>query len=176
MIRKATAQDIDQVEAIYEHIHEKEQRGLSRIGWLPGIYPIRDTALAALGRDDLFVWEEDGQILASAVINCLQVDVYALGDWYYPAEDNQVLVLHTLTVEPDAENKGIGGGFISYYEEMAAREGCRAVRIDTNAKNERARRLYKKLGYREAGIVPCVFNGIPDVQLVLLEKKIFPQA
>lgn len=176
MIRKAIAQDINQIETIYEHIHAREQRGLCRIGWLPGIYPVRDTALAALERDDLFVWEENGRILASAIINRIQVDVYALGDWHYPAEDDQVLVLHTLTVEPDAENKGIGGGFIAYYEEMAAREGCRAVRIDTNAKNERARRFYKKLGYREAGIVPCVFNGIPDVQLVLLEKEIFSQA
>jgi len=32
--------------------------------------------------------------------------------------------------------------------------------------------LYKRLGYREAGIVPCVFNGIPDVMLVCLEKKL----
>lgn len=42
--------------------------------------------------------------------------------------------------------------------------------MDTNAKNTAARGFYKKLGYSEIGIVPCVFNGIPDVQLVLLEK------
>lgn len=30
--------------------------------------------------------------------------------------------------------------------------------------------MYQKLGYEERGIVPCVFNGIPDVQLVCLEK------
>ena len=44
--------------------------------------------------------------------------------------------------------------------------------MDTNAKNAAARRLYSRLGYREAGIVPCVFNGIPDVRLVCLEKKL----
>ena len=42
--------------------------------------------------------------------------------------------------------------------------------MDTNARNLAARRLYKHLGYLEAGIVSCVFNGIPDVQLVCLEK------
>ena len=31
--------------------------------------------------------------------------------------------------------------------------------------------MYKKLGYKEIGIVPVVFNGIPDVGLVLLEKN-----
>ena len=30
--------------------------------------------------------------------------------------------------------------------------------------------MYKKLGYREIAVVPTVFNGIPDVNLVLLEK------
>ena len=32
--------------------------------------------------------------------------------------------------------------------------------------------MYKKLGYKEIGIVPTVFNGIPDVMLVMLEKSI----
>lgn len=32
--------------------------------------------------------------------------------------------------------------------------------------------MYKKHGYKEIGIVPTVFNGIPDVMLVMLEKRI----
>jgi len=55
MIRKATAADIDQISAIYEQIHEREQSGLCQIGWLPGVYPVRDTALAALERDDAMI-------------------------------------------------------------------------------------------------------------------------
>ena len=37
-------------------------------------------------------------------------------------------------------------------------------------KNTRTRGLYQKLGYEEVGIVKCEFNGIPNVQLVCLEK------
>ena len=44
--------------------------------------------------------------------------------------------------------------------------------MDTNEKNTNARKLYKKLGYKEPGIVPCVFNGIDGVQLVCLEKTL----
>ena len=44
------------------------------------------------------------------------------------------------------------------------------LRIDTNAKNANARRLYAYLGYRETGIAPCTFNGIDGVALVCLEK------
>ena len=56
------------------------------------------------------------------------------------------------------------------YEEYVKKNGCRELRMDTNAINQRARRMYHQLGYEEIGMVRCVFNGIPDVKLVCLEK------
>lgn len=44
--------------------------------------------------------------------------------------------------------------------------------MDTNAKNTNARKLYHKLNYKEVSTIPYIFNGIPDVDLVYLEKKI----
>ena len=61
---------------------------------------------------------------------------------------------------------------MAFYEQEAKRRGCRVLRIDTNELNAPARRLYAALGYREVGAVPCVFNGIPDVNLVCLEKAV----
>lgn len=59
---------------------------------------------------------------------------------------------------------------MSGYEQYALDHGCPCLRMDTNARNTAARKLYARLGYWEAGIVPCNFNGIPGVQLVCLEK------
>lgn len=171
-IRKAVLEDISAISGIYDKIHELEQQKKTEIGWLPGVYPSRSTAEEALKRGDLFVYEESGQVLASAIINQTQVDAYQDGAWRYPAEGSQVMVLHTLVVDPNAGKRGIGSRFVAYYEGYALSHDCHVLRMDTNAKNKAARTLYKKLGYREAGIVPCVFNGIPDVQLVLLEKHI----
>ncbi len=42
--------------------------------------------------------------------------------------------------------------------------------MDTNVVNMRARQMYANLGYDEVGVVDCVFNGIPEVKLVCLEK------
>ena len=47
-----------------------------------------------------------------------------------------------------------------------------ATHSDTNAVISIARKMYPSLGYREAGIVPSIFNGIPDVQLVLFKKSL----
>ena len=69
-----------------------------------------------------------------------------------------------------AAGRGYGTQFVRFYEQYAREHGCPELRIDTNAKNANARRLYAYLGYREAGIVPCTFNGIDGVALVCLEK------
>lgn len=44
--------------------------------------------------------------------------------------------------------------------------------MDINVKNQAARRLYAQLGYREAGIVDCNFNGMPGIKRVYLEKTL----
>ncbi|MBR2021136.1 MAG: GNAT family N-acetyltransferase, partial [Clostridia bacterium] len=90
----------------------------------------------------------------------------------YNAPENEVMVLHTLAVSPKHFGKGIGKKFVEFYEQYALSNGCRYLRMDTNANNTKARAMYKKLGYKEIGIVDCVFNGIKGVGLVLLEKTL----
>ena len=34
--------------------------------------------------------------------------------------------------------------------------------------------MYAAAGYEEKGIIPCEFNGIPDVGLVCMEKVLHP--
>ena len=171
-IRKAGIEDIDKIEKIYDRIHDEEEAGRTVIGWIRNVYPIRKTAEDSLNRDDLFVMEEDGEILATAIINKIQVPDYAYAEWRNEADDDEIMVLHTLIVDPLQKGKGYGKAFVSFYEDYALKNGCHELRMDTNAKNERARAMYKKLGYEEVGIVSCVFNGIPDVQLVCLEKNL----
>lgn len=172
MIRKAAASDIDAVEKIYDELHQAEEEGTVTIGWLRGIYPVRGTAEAAMKRGDLFVLEEDGEILGAGIINRIQVDVYAGAPWEHEAPEDQVCVLHTLVISPRAKRRGLGRKFAGFYETYAAENGCTELRIDTNERNLPARAMYRSLGYREIDVVPTVFNGIPGVNLVLLEKRI----
>ena len=170
MIRNARPEDIPEVAAIYDHILTEQEQGRAAIGWIRGVYPTEKTAREALDAGDLFVLVEEGTVLAAARINQIQVPEYALADWEYPAPETEVMVLHTLVVDPSVFGRGIGRRFVAFYEDYARDHGCRYLRMDTNKINRTARSLYAKLGYREVGIVPCVFNGIPDVHLVCLEK------
>jgi len=172
MIRKAERKDLEAVDGLYQEIHDAEAAGLITTGWIRGIYPIRETAEAALTRDDLFVLEENGRVLGSGIINQLQVDVYQGAPWKYQAPDEQVCVLHTLVISPAARGQGYGRAFIRFYESYALRHGCSELRIDTNERNLAARAMYRKYGYQEIDVIPTTFNGIEGVRLVLLEKQL----
>lgn len=68
--------------------------------------------------------EEDGRILAAARINREQVPEYASCHWTYDAPDSEVMVIHTLVVDPDFSGYGIGSKFVRFYEELALEYGC----------------------------------------------------
>lgn len=104
-IRKANGNDMDAVERIYNEIHRAEQKGEAHIGWEAGVYPVRQTAEDALKRENLFVLEEDGLIIGSGIINQNQVDVYADADWRYKADPSEVMVFHTLVIDPDKKGR-----------------------------------------------------------------------
>lgn len=171
MIRKAGRDDLPYIAGIYERIHDAEERE-RQIGWLREVYPTEETARQSIDRGDMYVFLENDRIVAAAVINKIQVDVYAKCDWQYEASDDEVSVMHTLTVDPPEKGRGIGKSFVADWEKLARDGGCAVLRLDANSINTPARNLYKKCGFTEAGTFPCVFNGIPGINLVCMEKKL----
>ena len=170
-IRKAVLADIPQVAAIYDRILTQEERGETSIGWVRGVYPTEQTARDALSHGSLYVLETESGIAAAAKIDQEQVPQYADAPWRYPdAPPEQVLVLHTLVVDPRQAGQGHATAFVAFYEDCARTRNCPYLRMDTNERNQTARRLYAHLGYWEAGVVAGAFNGIPGVALVCLEK------
>lgn len=172
MIRKAVTADIESVAEIYSKIHTEEEQGLVTVGWARGVYPTEQTAADAVSRGDLFVDDIEGKIVATGIINQIQVPEYADCRWQYDVPASEVMVLHTLIVTPEERGRGCARKFMEFYESYALSQGCRYLRMDTQVKNKSARAMYAKLGFKEQGTVGCVFNGIAGVQLVCLEKKI----
>lgn len=137
-IRPATASDIARVEEIYDAIHTAEEAGTVSIGWMRGVYPTRTTAQAALDAGELFVLAGGGTVYAAGRINREQVPVYAAVPWQYEARPEQVLVLHTLVVDPAAAGHGYGTQFVRFYEQRAA--GARLPGAAHRHKREKRRR------------------------------------
>ena len=158
-IRPGTASDIARVEEIYDAIHTAEEAGTVSIGWMRGVYPTRATAQAALDAGELFVLADGGTVYAAGRINHEQVPVYAAVPWQYEARPEQVLVLHTLVVDPAAAGHGYGTQFVRFYEQRARALGCPELRIDTNAKNAAAFRS-------KVGMVLQSFNLFNNINVL----------
>ena len=85
---------------------------------------ILSCTVAALAADDLFVMEADGVICATARINQVQVPEYRNADWRYAdVPENEIMVLHTLVVDPGTAGHGCGKAFVSFYEQYAIDHG-----------------------------------------------------
>lgn len=170
MIRKAAQQDIDAVEQGYTELLTYEAEHGSSSNWALGIYPTRSVAEISCGSQTLYVMEQEGEICASMILNQVQSEDYRGILWEYPAKDEEVLVLHTLCIPPSRAGRGYGTDMVRFAIEQAVRMKCRVIRLDTYAGNQPASALYKKLGFRYAGIASVMLQGVIPEEQIFFEK------
>ena len=173
MFRPATASDLDTIERHYTELltHETET-GRSTTNWSLGVYPTRQTAADALSCDTLWVLEREGAVVASVILNHRQDDFYTRIDWQYPAQPEQVLVIHTLCIPPCHAGRGLGRQMVQYAKQHAAAMGCTVIRLDTWAGNTPAARLYQTNGFSLCGRAEVLFQGRIPEELIFLEYQI----
>jgi len=67
-------------------------------------------------------------------------------------------------VPTELRRRGIGTGLSDAAEQMARARGHRQMSISASIANEGALRLYRRLGYRDAGLPPKRIRGTIDVR------------
>lgn len=172
-IRKATLQDIDQVEKSYIELLLHEQKHKAYTVWQLGVYPTRDTAQKSCLTGDLYVVEQDGEICASIIANQTQPKEYHHINWKYQALSDEIFVIHLLCVRPSKAGCGFGKALVEYIINEGKKRHYKAVRLDTGNQNEPAKGLYTKLGFELAGITTMAIGGvIHHNQHLFYEKNI----
>ena len=174
MIRRARAEDVDATARIYEALMDREEAGQGATNWKRDVYPTRETARRAQEAGWLYVKEDGaGGICASMILNHEQPPCYRDADWQVTAAPENVLVLHTLCVDPACAGRGIGREMVRFALSHARETGMRAVRLDTFEGNAPARALYAGLGFRLAGRADVLHEGVIPETLVLFEKEVY---
>ena len=130
-IRKATAADLAAVAEIYADTHTEIEAGRLTVGWIRSIYPGIHTAEAALERDDLFVAEEEGQI----------VGVILAGH-----DGRRGHISHT-AVDSAFRRRGIGGQLVEHTMAALEQEGITKVNLVVFSRNETGNAFWESMGF-----------------------------
>ena len=68
--------------------------------------------------------------------------------------------LNLLAVKREYQRLGIGTRMIRWLEESARTAGIRAVHLEVRARNQHARRFYRRLGFVEMALLPRYYRGV----------------
>lgn len=157
-IKPAQEVHLDELEILYDELNDYLADNLNYPGWLKGIYPTRDTAVAALRENSLFLALIDGRIAGSIVLNHEPEDAYSQVKWLIEADYNEVLIVRTLVIHPLFLKHHVATHLLEFARQYAVTEKLKSIRLDVSAYNLPAIRLYAKMGYKHVATIDL---GLP---------------
>lgn len=152
MIVKAVQADVTAVAALYEAVNTALTAGINYPGWHQDVYPTKHDAQTALEEGTLFIAKEGETVTGTVILNNCQPQGYETVDWGFACDENEVLVVHTLAVHPDAAGKGTGKALMEFALQHAQQTGMSCIRLDVTKINTPAIALYEKSGYTYQGL------------------------
>lgn len=147
IIEPGTSTDIDELEKLYNELNDYLAATINYPGWIKGIYPIREDAVAGVNDNMLYVARTDGRIAGSVILNHQPEKAYENVRWKMELDYSCIFVIHTFVVHPSFLKKGVGHALMDYSLELAQRSGIKSVRLDVYEKNLPAISLYEKCGF-----------------------------
>ena len=170
MIRKTKTEDISEI----MNIIRDAQASMKLLGisqWQNG-YPNEDSFAKDIAEGISYVFEEDGEIVATAAIFCAPEPDYAKiydGAW---KTDGEYGVVHRIAVKKEAKRAGYAAKMIEYAAELTRQAGYGSLRMDTHEGNVPMRSFLKKQGFEECGIIYLSNEGCVENKRVAYEKII----
>lgn len=112
-------------------------------------YPSEKAFTTDFERDELFVLEENNEIIGAVVVSTWMDDEYQPIQWLTP--NGKSTYIHRLCVQPDLQGKGYAQQLMDFAEAYSKERGFISVRLDTFSQNKRNQRFYEQRGYQKLG-------------------------
>ena len=150
------------ISAIMEIIADAQSllasRGVDQ--WQDG-YPTADIIAQDIAKSESYIIENDGVIIATAVISFAGEVTYNSidGAWL---NDNSYVVVHRLAVRNSALRCGLARQMMLYTEELALQRGVNNIRVDTHNDNMAMQSLLNNLGFVFCGEI-TLLSGAPRI-------------
>ncbi len=172
VIESGTTADIDELEKLYDDLNDYLSATTNYPGWIKGIYPIREDAVAGIENNTLFVVRHDGKIAGSIILDHQPDEAYNNVRWKIEADYSHIFVIRTFVVHPSFLKMGIGRALMDYSFELAQQSGMKSIRLDVYKNNLPAISLYEKCGFEYIDTVDLGFGSYGLDWFKLYEKLV----
>lgn len=164
----ATMDDLNRIEELYKKCTlNLIKKGLFQ--W-DNNYPNINTYINAINDKTQYIFEDDNELIGSAILNEYQSEDWSLVNWNY--NDGKILVLHALAINPSIQGKGYGQKVLKHCESYGLEKGYMFMRLDVFSENQVAIRLYEKNEYKKAGEAIFDFKPKEHQKYLCYEKKL----
>ena len=85
-IEMGTMAEADALEKLYDDLNDYFQSGFNYPGWLKGVYPVRETAIAGIADGSLFTLKIRNRIAGSVILNHKPEEAYNQVKWGVEAQ------------------------------------------------------------------------------------------
>ncbi|WP_019849597.1 GNAT family N-acetyltransferase [Desulfitobacterium sp. PCE1] len=147
-IELGQANDIDELEQLYNDLNDHLAKGINFPGWKKGVYPIRQDAIDGIERSNLYVAKYNGKIVGSVILNHVPEVAYYKAKWEYESDYSDVFVIHYICCTPKFWKCGVGNALIGFSMEHGIESQVKSIRLDVYEGNIPAIRLYEKCGFK----------------------------
>ena len=170
-IRKATMEDIDEIECLYNTLNDYLAEHENGPKWKKGVYPLREHAEEALGEGTLYVAVIDEKIAGTVVFSRDQGEVYRDINWQIEF-DVPVFVICKLAVHPNYLRCGVAQSLLNYATALGAQSGIKAIRLDTYEGNIPAAKLYERCGFKYMGMIDLGLEEVYGLKWYRVYEKL----
>ena len=147
VIESGTPADIDELEEQYDNLNDNLSATTNYPGWIKGIYPVRENAVAGIEDNTLFVLRCNGKIAGSIILDHHPDEAYNSVSWKVDVDYSSIFVIRTFVVHPSFLKMGVGRALMDYSFEQAQQSGIKSIRLDVYENNLPAISLYEKCGF-----------------------------
>ena len=147
-IRKAKENDYSNVRDFYYDLIDAMENAEYSPGWKRDIYPTQEFLIESIQNGELFIGEDEENILSCMVVNHRYNDGYKEVKWNIDADDSELLVIHALGVHSKFSGQGIAKKMVQKVIEIAERDHIKVIRLDVLEGNIPAEKAYTKMGFQ----------------------------
>lgn len=158
VIRKETADDLDELEKLYDSLNDYLEQNINYPGWRKGLYPVRENAVDGIKNENLYVIEINEQIAGTVILSHEPEKSYNKALWKTENNYENIIVIRTFAVHPKFMKNNAGFSLMKFAEKFGKENGMKSIHLDVAIQNAPAISLYKKLGYEYIDTVDLDLN------------------